>query len=510
MPSIKNNNIQIAKNTFLLYTRMLFVMIVSLYISRVLLKALGVEDFGTYNVVGGVTSLFSFLMSAMSISTQRFLSFELGRGNIEEMTKIFATSIAIHFLIGIVFFVLAETIGLYIVCSFLEIPSGRDVAAHFCYQFTILTMIFHIFAVPFTATVITYEKMNIYAIISIVDILLKLGVAFLISIVSLDRLVIYAALMALESFVVLLIYLFYCKHHFTICKFYISLCSDKYLFKRMLGFTGWNFLGQSAMVVSNQGVNIILNSFAGVVVNAAMGIANQVNSAVMSLVYNFQTAFRPQLTKAYAKGNKDELLSLLYLASKVSFYLVLVVAFPLSLNIDLVLSVWLTSVPQYTSVFCVLILLYSLIESLCGPLFISISATGNIKKYQIMVSTILSLNLFFSYFFLFLGFSLEIVLIVKIIINIVLLLYRMSACRHLVGVDLHLYSLQVLLRLFLMLMLTVVVYFIIIKVLPISIHPFTSIIISMLCTTVSMYLVGLNRVEQKSVIKLCLKLLKKI
>ncbi len=508
MSNSQGSNLIIARNTVVLYVRMLVIMIVSLYISRVLLKALGIEDFGTYSIVGGVTSLFSFLMSAMSISTQRFLSYELGKGCYNEMKKIFSTSVAIHLLIAAVFFILAETAGLFIVYKYLDIPLGRELAAHVCYQFTILTMVFHIFSVPFTATVITYEKMGVYAYVSIIDILLKLGIAISIAYLSGDRLIFYAALLAIESAIVFLIYYFYCKRCFEICVFRRSLCSDRSLFKRLLGFTGWNFLGQSAMVVSNQGVNIILNAFAGVVVNAAMGIANQVNSAVMSLVYNFQTAFRPRLTKTYAQGKTKDLHSLIYLATKVSFFLVFVVAFPLGLNIEWVLSAWLTEVPQYTAEFCVLILIYSLIESICGPLFISISATGNIKTYQIIVSLLLSLNLILSYLFLALKYPFEVVLVIKIVVNIILLLYRIAVCRKQVELSASMYFKQVLLRLIVMSTIVISLYLLIINVLH-SINVASSFILSITLTCVLMFFVGLNKYEQHEVLGLCQKLLKK-
>ena len=504
------NTKKIAINTIFLYARMLIVLIVSLYISRILLSALGVEDYGIYNIVGGVTALFSFMMSSMSVATQRFLNYELGKGNTHKMKSIFSTSIVIHFCIVFSFIILAETIGLFILKSYIAIPSGKEVTAFIVYQCTIITMCFHVMFIPYSATMIAYEKISIYASINIIDIFLKLAIALSILYIPFYKLSIYAGLLAIESCVILLIYYIYCKRKFIISTFHQKFAKDRTLFKELLSFTGWNFLGQSAMVLSNQGVNIVLNMFYGVIVNAAMGIATQVNGAVMNLVYNFQTAFRPQLTMYYAQNDEIRMKSLISFSAKISYFLIFIVSLPLILNMDFVLSIWLKNVPDYTNIFCSLILIYSLTEAITGPLFITISATGKIRDYQIIISFILFLNIVLSYFFLYIGYSPATVLIIKILVNIILLAYRIYYCNKVANIGVFNYLHEVVVRVIFLTIPPVVICTYLKVKFTYHFGVFSSSLLSIILVLISMYYIGFNTQEKSYINNLvCQKLLKK-
>lgn len=489
----------IVKNTILLYARMLIVLLVSLYISRILLQSLGVEGYGIYNVVGGITTLFSFMTAAMSIATQRFLTFELGKGNVIQMQEIYCVSLLIHVIIICLFLVLSETLGLWILYDFIDIPPEKENVAFGVYQFAILTMCVNICVIPFNATIITYEKMAVYAIISIIDIVLKLLVAFSIQYASCEKISFYAAMLLLESIVVLLINYLYCKKHFEIIQFRFKLAKNRFLFKQLFSFTGWNFLGQSSMAFSNQGINIVLNMFFGVAINAAMGITMQVNGALMNLIYNFQTAFRPQLTKLYAQNAKDDIQFLIYFATKVSFFLLFIVMLPLVFNINYVLELWLGEVPLHTSKFCVLMLIYSLTEAITGPLFITINASGKIRTYQIYVSIILVLNIILSYILLNFGYAPEIVFYVKILINIFLLIYRVYYCNTMISINVRKYVNTVLLKLLSATVMPVLIMLILNERYISSFIP--SILTAISLVTISMYYIGLNKNERKLIIE---------
>jgi O-antigen/teichoic acid export membrane protein len=413
---MQENNKRIAKNTIFLYFRMLIMMGVSLYTSRIVLNALGVEDYGIYNVVGGVVVLFSFLNNAMSSATQRFLSFELGRNDINELKRVFAMSMTVHISIVLLVVVLAETVGLWFLNTQMNIPPERMNAANWVYQFSILTTGVGFIRVPYSASIIAYEKMSFYAYVGIAEALLKLSVAFWLVYISYEKLKLYAVLIFLVTICVFYIYKFYCNRNIATSKY--SFFWDMRLYEKLMSFSGWSLFGSVANVSAGQGVNILLNIFHGVVVNAAMGIANQVNGALNHFVSNFQTAFKPQIVKLYAAGEKQQLEQLIYRSSKYSFFLLFVLSVPILLNIDFVLKIWLKTVPQYAGIFCTMILICSLLESLSGPLWMSVQATGKIKKYQIVISSAIALNIILSYIFLKLGAFPPIVLFIKVLVDV--------------------------------------------------------------------------------------------
>lgn len=409
------NTTRIAKNTLALYFRQILIMLVSLYTVRVVLATLGAEDYGIYNVVAGVVVLFSFVNNAMATSVQRYLNFYLGKGDTEKTQEVYSKSLVIHGIICLIFIILAETAGLWFVGQKLNIPDTRKTATFWCYQAAVITTLANIMRVPYNAVIIAYERMTFFAGLSIVEAVLKLLVVFLLVISPFDKLIFYSFLLTLVAFIILFCYKIYCNKKFEIAHYKKS--NDKALGKELVSFSGWSLFGAVANVANSQGTNIVLNIFTNVTVNAAMGIANQVNSAVYSFVSNFQTAFNPQLVKSYAAGEKEEFLLLINRATKFSFYLLWLIVLPVFVNCDFLLSLWLKEVPNYAVGFVRLILIFSLIESLNGSLWVSIQATGKIKLYQIIIGTINILNLPFTIIAFLLGANTYCILYIRIALN---------------------------------------------------------------------------------------------
>ena len=415
MSSTSENNKRIAKNTAMLYIRMLLIMAVTLYTSRVVLEVLGVEDFGIYNIVGGVVVLFSFINNAMATATQRFLNFELGRNDIKEVGRVFSMSMTAHISIALLVLFLAETIGLWFLLTQMNIPDGRMKAAVWCYQFSILTTCVQIIRVPYNACIIAYERMSFYAYISILEVILKLLIVFLLSIGGFDKLIFYSILMFLVTVAVCYAYKIVCNRNFNISRY--SFFWDKILYKKLMSFSGWSLFGSAANVGAQQGLNILLNIFCGVTVNAAMGIANQVSGAIYSFVYNFQVAFNPQIVKSYAIGDKEYFERLIFQASKFSFFLLFLISLPLLLECDFVLSVWLKEIPKYSVLFIKLILIYLMIDAISAPLWISVQAIGDIRNYQILMSFLILLNLPLGYLALYYDLQPASVLVIRVSVN---------------------------------------------------------------------------------------------
>lgn len=435
MKNPAENNKRVAKNTLFLYFRMILIMLVTLYTSRGVLAELGIDDYGIYNVVGGVVLMFSFLNSCMSTATQRFLTFELGRGDTDKLKNVFAAALNIHIAIGILIIFLAETIGLWFVNEKLVIPDNRIAAANWVYQFSILTFCINIIQVPYNAVLIAHEKMNVYAYISILEALLKLGIVYLLVIVSADKLIVYGMLVFAVQLIIRIVYQMYCRRHYEESRF--KLFWDKALYQQMSGFAGWNLFGSVAWLVRDQGTNIVLNLFFGPAINAARGVASQVSNAVMGFISNFQVALNPQITKDYATGNITGMERLSYLGIKYSFLILFMMAFPLCLNIDYVLHLWLVDVPDYAALFIILIM----IDALCGTLFgtpfmTSLSATGRIRNYQIVVSCIILCIFPIGYIALKFGCSASSVFYISIFFTLIAGFVRFLFCRSLIGYSL--------------------------------------------------------------------------
>lgn len=505
MTNTTETNKRIAKNTLLLYFRMLFMMAVSLYTSRVVLNALGVEDFGIYNVVGGVVAMFGFLNSAMSTSTQRYITFELGRNDFKQLNKVFNISISIHAFISIVILILAETIGLWFLYHKMTIPVERMDAALWAYQGAIASTIILIMSVPYNATIIAHEKMSAFAYISVLEVVLKLLIVYLLLIGDFDKLKLYAVLMFSVQLIIRFIYGNYCKRHFPETK--ILFCKDWTLFKNMLAFAGWNLWGNCAAIAFTQGVNILLNMFFGPAVNAARGIAVQVQNAVTQFSFNFQTALNPQITKSYATGDYTYMHKLIFRSSKFTFFLLLFLSLPILLETETILTIWLGNVPEHTVNFLRLILCVTIIDATANPLMVSAAATGKVKVYQSVVGGILLAILPISYVVLKLGGNPESVFIVHLSICIIAFITRLYIIAPLVNLKLAQYFKIVILKCFTMLIIASILPISLKILLPCSFVNFFLVCLSCIISILSsIYFIGLDQDEKRFInkkIKLC-------
>lgn len=490
------NNRRIAKNTMMLYFRMILTMIVSLYTSRVILNTLGVEDYGIYNVVGGVVSMFAFFNSAMSAATQRFLSFEIGKGDFAQLRKTFNATQIIHIGIAGVIFILAETVGLWFVKTYLVIPPERLNAAIWVYHFSVLSFMVSIIQVPYNATIIAHERMNVYAYVSIIEVSLKLLIVFMLTWITYDKLKLYGILHFGVVFIIAAIYRVYTRSNFEESKF--EFVKDQKLYKTLISYSGWSMFGNIAGVAQGQGVNIILNIFFGPVVNAARGIAVQVQAAVNSFVTNFQMAVNPQIIKSYAANERQYMTSLIIQSSKYSFYLLFLLSLPIILEVDQILKLWLKTVPDYASIFTVLVLVVILITSISGPLMMAVQATGKIAIYQAVIGTLLILNLPISYIFLKVGYPPEVTLYITICLEILALIFRFFFLKRLIDFPVLLFIKEIIFRNILVILLSVSIPLIVKTSLDANIWRLLIVIfLTILWNSIVIYFVGLNKSERK-------------
>lgn len=434
MPSADNK--RIAKNTMFLYFRMILIMGITLYTSRVVLNRLGVNDYGLYNVVGGIVTLFSLFSSALTGAITRFLTFELGKKD-GQVQRIFAASITILLLVGLLVSILVETGGIWFVNNKMQIAPGRISAAHVVLQCSIITFVVNILAIPYNALILAHEKMAAFAYISLIEASLKLGIAFFLYLNLFDNLKTYAILMAVVAILVRWCYSFYSSHHFSEGNFEIRF--DKEIFRKILSFTGWTCIGGSASILNGQGVNMLLNVYWGTVVNAARGLAVQVNTAVGQFSSNFMAAVNPQIIKKYAGGNEAGMISLVYQSSKYAFLLMYIIALPILIETESILRIWLGNYPKYTTIFIRLVLIQSLIESLCLSLQTANQAIGKVKWYQIIAGGILMLNFPISWVGLHFGLSPVWVYIVGIAISILGVFARLLVMRHISAISIRMF-----------------------------------------------------------------------
>ena len=398
-------------------------MLVGLYTSRVVLSALGETDYGVYSVVGGVVAMFSMISGALNSAVSRFITFELGKGDPVRLNKVYCTSVNIQLMLGLIVVLLAEPIGLWFIENKMTIDPSRISAATWVLHFSLLAFVVNLMSVPQMASITAHEKMSAYAYIGILDGLLRLGVAFMIVSAPFDRLVYYAMLMAGVVLIVRITYGIYCRIHFAECRY--RFVFDRPLVKEMFSFAGWNFIGVTSGVLRDHGGNILVNLFSGPVVNAARGVAVQLNGAVQSFVTNFMTAVNPQITKSYAAGDTKYVFALIGKSSRMSFYLLSLMAIPIIFNANLLLQIWLKDVPEHTTLFVQLFLMFAMSESLSLPLITAMLATGRIRNYQLVVGGIQLLNLPLSYIFLKLGAIPEITVVVAIALSHICLFARL-------------------------------------------------------------------------------------
>lgn len=443
MQDISTNNKRIAKNTLLLYFRQILIMLVSLYTSRIVLQALGATDFGIYNVVGGVVTMFSFIMGTMSSASQRYLTYDLSIGDKTRLKQTFSLVLLTYVLLAVVTMVLVEAIGVWFLNTQMNIPAERMNAANWVLQFAILTFLAHIFATPYLSVIISHEQMDIYAYVSIAEVLMKLLIVYLIQEGPFDRLIFYAILIFVTSSITTFCYAIYCFKHYQESHFH-------YYYERrrlldMTAFAWWNMIGVVANVLRSQGINILLNLFFNPIVNAARGIAYQVNSAITQFYTNFYTAVKPQITKKYANGDLGQMHHLIFKSSKFAYFLVLVISAPIFFYADFILKLWLREPPEYTIIFLQIILVNALFEVLSMPLVSGLQAANRIKEFQLIVSVLYLLNLPISYIFLRMGMPPETPMYVNIIIVVTSFIPRILICRKYTGISIKDYSKAVLL-----------------------------------------------------------------
>lgn len=409
------NNGQIARNTLFLYIRMVVVMCISLYTTRLILQVLGVDDYGIYSVVCGFVSMLGFLNTSITNATQRYYNYQIGQGKVDSVKNVFTSALLIQVLLCGIIVVLGETVGLWYIENKLVLAVERQTAALWVYQFSILTVCVTLFQTPYSAAVMAFEKMNFYAIISIIDALLKLIIVVLLNYCEGDKLIYYGLMLFLVSLVSWSLYVLFVTSKIKCIK--LSFPISTVMLKSILSFSGWNVFSSCSNIVSGQGVNILLNTFFGPVVNASRGVANQIMSAIQYFSANIIVAFRPQLIQSYSAGEYSRTNFLLFSMSKISFVLMLVIALPIVIEIEQILNLWLgDNVPEYTAVFSSLVIISMLINILNSPISIMAHATGNIRRYELVYGLITASILPISYLFLKVGYSAEIVYVINIFI----------------------------------------------------------------------------------------------
>lgn len=423
---------QIAKNTLLLYVRMFVTMLIGLFTSRIVLQTLGVSDFGVYNVVGGIVSMMTFLNSALAASAQRFFSYELGRDNYDELKKLFSTTILIYLILALLVVALLETGGLWFLNHKLNINPNRLSAANWVFQCSLVILVVNMVSAPYNAILISHERMGVFAYISIFESILKLSAALLLFVVPLDKLIIYALFQVAISIIIRCCYSIYCKTHFEETR--ISFVFEKRIFNQLFSFSGWSLIGNIGFTLKDPLSNVIFNLFCGTVVNAARGVALQVNSLVCAFSANLGMALNPSIVKYYSAGENERSRELVFSGARISFFLISIIAIPVILNIDFLLNLWLgaDNVPQYTAAFLVIIILVSLIQSLSATSSTAVQATGHIKYFSIGVCVIPLMELPLSYLLLFMGMPPYIALLPAILINFLTLFFRYYILKHLV------------------------------------------------------------------------------
>lgn len=490
-----SNNKRIAKNTMLLYFRMIFIMVISLFTSRINLQSLGVENFGIYNVVGGVVAMFSVFSGSLSVSISRFITYELGKGNQEKLKKVFSTAVSIQIFLALCITVLAEIVGVWFLNNKMNIPAERLNAANWVMHFSILAFAVNLISVPYNAAIIAHEKMSAFAYVSVFEVVAKLGITYYLFISPFDKLKTYAVLLFALSIVLRLIYGVYCKRKFQECSYQFIL--DKGLIKQMTGFAGWSLFGLVAYSGYNYGLNILLNLFFGPVVNAARGIAFQVQNAVQGFSNNFQMALNPQIIKSYAQNDLKRMHQLIFASSKYAFFLLFFLSLPIIIEAPKILSIWLTEVPEHTVNFVRLILALITFESLGNSISIAQQATGKIRKYQICVGGIMLLIVPVAYICLKMGTSPESVYIVYFSTCVIAHIVRMLLIKPMIKLSLREYFSEVIVKLVGVSVCSSILPIIAYYRLPATIYSF--VIVCTLCAIMvasSVYFLGLKKNER--------------
>ena len=502
MQDHSENTKRVAKNTLMLYGRMLFSMVVSLYTSRVVLNTLGVVDDGIYGVVGGFVAMFSLISSSLSSAVSRFLTFELGRCDKDRLSKAFSTSLLIHIVLAVVVFIIAETVGVWFVNNKMTIPADRLYAANWVFQASILSFMFGLFSVPYNASIVSHERMSAFAYIGILDTTLKLLVVLFIAHCKwhFDKLIVYSLLLVAVSVSLQFIYLMYCRKHFEECRLRVSF--DKEFWKEISAFAGWNFIGCAAGILKDQGSNVLLNIFVGPLINASRGIASSVTGAVAGFAGNFMAALNPQITKSYACGDLIYAHYLVERGSRFSFYILMSLTIPILLETEFVLTIWLKQYPLHSISFVRLVLSLTLIDILSQTLITLQNATGKIRTYQLVVGGILLLNFPLSYVCLKAGFAPESTYVVAIIVAIVCLISRLFFLRKSANLSMSGFLKRVVLNVAMVLACSITVPLVIHELMPYGWERFLVVgTASVIMSAISVLFVGCNRSERSFIIR---------
>ncbi len=495
-----SNNNRIAKNTLLLYARTFLVMIISLYTSRIVLKVLGVEDYGIYQVVGGMVALFAVISQALTTAISRYITFEIGSGNKERLFAVFSISKVVQLVISVIILVIGEIVGLWFLHTQMQIPEDRIWAANWVLQFSLISFCVNLLSIPYNACVIAHEHMKAYAYISILDALGKLGICFLLMLSPIDTLVFYGLLLMFLTIVIRIVYTVYCRRYFE-----ESLAPFKFqkaIFKEMLHFAGWGFFTNANYLLNNQGVNMLINVFFGVTFNAARGLANQVEGAVMLFVNSFTTAINPQITKSYAAGNREEMFTLVYRGSKFSFFLMYLMALPLIFETETILNIWLTEVPNKTVIFVQLSLVLGMFECFGNPSVTACMATGNIRTYSLVIGILGLLDFPIVWIAFVAGAKIEMAYYLYIMVKSVVILARMFLMKNMLSMPISDYLYRAIVPVFRVIILAAIPSLIVVSIFPQSyVRLAISVLIGVLSVGLVSMFVGMTRNERTVIVE---------
>lgn len=498
----------IAKNTLVLYFRMMITMLIGLYMSRVVLEALGEIDYGVYNIVGDFVTMFGFISGAMVTATQRFLSFEIGKGEEGNVKAVFSTAVIIHMRLAAAVLIVGEVVGVWFLNTRMNIPADRYAAANWVFQMSLLTFVINIYSVPYNATIVAYERMTAFAYVSIVEAVLKLGVAIFITISSSDKLIMYAVLLACIALLVRIIYGVYVSRNFEqcVCTWHIN----KRYSKEMTSFVGWNLIGSIANISKDQGINLVLNHFFGTTINAARGLATKVMGLISSFATNFQMALNPQIIKSYAAEQMEEMFDLVFKGSKLSYLLLLFLSLPVFIEADFLLSIWLVKVPEYTVVFLRLVIATVLFDSLSNSLITAMHASGKVKEYQIVVGSISLLTLPCVYWVLSMGYTPEWAMIVGLIFSFICHIARLVMLHISIGMPVMRFLVKVTMRVLATTACAAILPLYCYTKMEQGVTTFVVICgVSVLSSIASIFILGLNNDERRSVLEIIKKRLKR-
>jgi O-antigen/teichoic acid export membrane protein len=499
-----SNNKRIAKNTLIMYIRMLLVMAITLITVRFVLKTLGVEDYGIYNVVAGFVVSMSFISSSMQMATQRFYAYSIGEHNTEKLQKTFNTSLFIYFIIVLIIALLAESVGLWFLYHKMVIPESRFVAAVWIYQFAVASFVISMLATPFSAMIIAHEDMGIYAFVSLTDCVLKLLILSPIALLPYDRLIFYGGCILAVTLIKEGINVFYSRRHYPECKF--VKVWDKKQFQSILSYSGWSLFGTSANIAYNQGNNILINLFFGPVANAAQAVAFQVSGALSMFSSNFYAVIRPPLIKSYAEGNYEYMMRLFYTSAKITFCLLLLIFLPLILNTEYILNLWLDNVGDYMVAFSQLTLIASIILAMHQPITTIIQATGSVKRYHVIVETSTLLILPLTYVCFKYGYSVVWAFYISIAMFLIAHIIRLLVLRTVIAFSLREYVVRFVLPMLLLTIISTGVTYFIHKLLANGFFNLTlTCMVAALSVTVCCWWLTFSKAERTQVVKMITK-----